>query len=248
MTEHEISKVSQFLRLIEKVRADQEREGQHADFLYRGQREDKPLSPKLGRVVPAGERLHIERLMFAEFRRTSMAFTRLRYESDWDLLAIAQHHGLPTRLLDWTYSALAALWFAIENDPIIKDGKAMPAVVWLLQTHAEDFISGLNETSPFSNAATRIYRPNIITERIAAQRGVFTVHKMLAKERIIQFEKHSRFKDRLIKFTILPQAFSDIRTHLDGCGVNQATLFPDLVGLCSHLAWRYTSRTPYGAE
>jgi hypothetical protein len=195
--------------------------------------------PKLGRLVEAGKRAETERLIFDEFKRTSGAFMTNPRDDDWDLLAVAQHHGLPTRLLDWTYSALTALWFAVECDPVVIKGVKQAAVVWLLKTTSEDFIDPKQAESPFANQVTRIYRPNVITERIAAQRGIFTVHRMMNEERIIKFETHSRFRDRLLQFLINADAFPDLRKQLDGCGVNRATLYPDLAGLSQHLSWRY---------
>src|SRR5208282_238966 len=140
MKQHTINSVSQFLAFVEKAKRAEEADDNKADFIYRGQREDKPLRPRLGRLVPKGRRKKIERLMFDEFKRTSIALTDLQPETDWDFLAVAQHHNLPTRLLDWTSSALAALWFAVEKEPVEIEDKEQDAVVWMLKTRVEDFI------------------------------------------------------------------------------------------------------------
>jgi hypothetical protein len=63
---------------------------------------------------------------------------------------------------------------------------------------------------------------------------------MMKSEGFVALDNNRRFKPRLVKFTIEAAAFPHIRKHLDGCGVNRYTLFPDLVGLCDHLEWRYT--------
>ena len=116
----------------------------------------------------------------------------------------------------------------------------MDAVVWMLKTSAEDFVDENSRKSPFSKEATGIYRPRVITRRIAAQGGLFTVHRMMKSEGFVALDKNKRFKSRLVKFTVVASSFPHIRKHLDGCGVNRSILFPDLVGLCDHLEWRYT--------
>ena len=171
MESYTITSVSDFLGFIERAKKAEETNHNKADFIYRGQREDKSLRPRLGRLIPKGKRKEIERLMFDEFKRTSIALTDLQPETDWDFLAIAQHHNLPTRLLDWTYSALAALWFAVEKEPIKIEEKKQNAVVWLLKTRADDFIDEKTRKSPFGEGVTSIYRPRLITRRIAAQGG-----------------------------------------------------------------------------
>ena len=186
--EHRLATLSGFLSLIEKIKGDEEAAANKSDFIYRGQQVDWALNPKLARAVPAGKRANTEKIMFEEFERTSLAYTRLRPETDWELLAIAQHYGLPTRLLDWTYSALAALWFAVGKGPKYELGVPKDGVVWMLKTRREDFLATRSSGKPFAPTRTFIYRPNAITERITAQRGLFTVHRMMDAEHIILFE------------------------------------------------------------
>jgi hypothetical protein len=237
-----VKSVSAFLRHIEQEKEAEQADGNNADFIFRGQRTDEPLLPRLARVAPDGQFLEIEQLMFKEFQRTSLALTDRDLASKWDCLSLAQHHGLPTRLLDWTYSALAGLWFCVAKPPKKERGDLLNGVVWLLKTRVEDFVDEDTRTSPFDNGITRIYRPRVITRRIAAQSGLFTIHKVLKGETLIELERNKHFVDRLVKFVIPGSAFKRIRAQLHGCGVNRLSLFPDLDGLSAHLAWLYTGR------
>lgn len=236
-----VKRLSEFLGHIER-----EKKGYKSDFIFRGQRTDQPLLPRLARIAPAGKFLAREKLIFEEFRRTSQALADLDPEAEWDILSLAQHHGLPTRLLDWTYSALAALWFAVEKAPKEEKGKFQNAVVFLLKAQKKDFIDEKSRKSPFENRITKIYRPRVITRRIAAQEGLFTAHYVEVEangtERLVALENNARFRDRLMKFIIPADHFEDLREHLNGCGVNRYSLFPDLDGLCGHLKWRYFER------
>jgi hypothetical protein len=237
-----IATVSEYVSRLETIKRDEEVNGNMADLLFRGQACDKPLLPKLGRHPTKGKLKKIEKLLLKEFSRTSIAFREYKPTDSWDLLALAQHHGLPTRLLDWTYSALAALWFVVRK-PAEKSesGKFESGVVWVLCPFTEDFRLETHGASPLDNdARTLVFRPKAISPRIVAQSGVFTVHKLIDGSRFIPLEKNRRYKNKLIKLLVPAAQFPSIRRELDMFNANASLLFPDLDGLCSHLSWRYT--------
>jgi hypothetical protein len=192
--------------------------------------------------------LEIEELMLKEFRRTHPPFAEYETKSDWDLLATAQHHGLPTRLLDWTYSALAAMWFAIGNCRGIDRCSRNEAIVWILKSWKRDFLNFPTGLRPLECLRTQIFRPRIIARRIVAQSGVFTLHKMLRKGDCVPLEKDPHFMRNLVKIIVPRARFASICEQLHICGVNHSTMFPDLDGLCQHLEWRYTKESPKSHE
>ena len=94
------------------------------------------LVPSLNRVC--GHDLSLESHVFRQFRK--FGYTELAgYEGFWSLLPVAQHHGLPTRLLDWTYSPMVAAHFVTEDTSFYdRDG-----VIWCLDVR--DFKAQLPE-------------------------------------------------------------------------------------------------------
>ena len=94
--------------------------------IYRGMAEQSwDLIPSLNRVC--GHDLSLETQVFRSFRKYGYA-ELAEYSGFWKLLPVAQHHGLPTRLLDWTYSPLVAAHFATEDTSCYdRDG-----VIWCL--------------------------------------------------------------------------------------------------------------------
>jgi len=235
--EEEISSIQGFVALIDKEKRRAEKSGNDADLLFRGQPQDWPLLPKLARLELKGEIDSIERLIIEEFERTSLPLSEFQPEDNWDLLALAQHHGLPTRLLDWTYSALVAMWFAVKDVPL--DGNEY-GVVWLLIPEVEDFRAYTDKSGPLSNKITKIFRPKIISRRISAQLGAFTVHKINDGGKVIRLEKNRKFSKKLLKMMIAVKYHPSIRQRLNMLGVNNASVFPDMDGLCAHLQWRYS--------
>ena len=237
----QVKNIKEYVDLIEKIQLKNKAENNSADLLFRGQSEDYPLLPKLGRLYLKGSTMtNTETIMLAEFKRGIVPLTEFNPENDWDLLALAQHHGLPTRLLDWTYSALVALWFTVKSAPRDRGTKSFKdGVVWIFCPVAEDYRLITDET-PLSNKITKIFRSTVISRRISAQSGVFTVHKIHDDHRFIKFELHGAFGKKLTKVIVPFSAFAAIRKQLHVMGVNYSTIYPDIDGFCKHLEWRYT--------
>ena len=201
--------------------------------LFRGQRCDWPLRPKIARVdLLGGTQREAERLMLATFCREAIAHLGIMPENDWEWLAIGQHHGLPTRLLDWTKNPLAALWFAVTEPA--SDG---PGIVWVLQPHQRDILYANGAESPFDGTEIRVFEPRHVSPRIRAQAGLFTVHKRVgATDEIPALQDLPEQRANLLKCIIPAERFATIRAQLMDCGVHAASLFPDLDGVARRVA------------
>jgi hypothetical protein len=208
------------------------------ETLFRGQAADWPLRPKLGRLrVPPGKTVEkIEEEMLRHFERAVAAYQASPSASRWELCALAQHHGMATRLLDWTHNPLAALWFALEKPASSVDGSA---VVWVFCPEEADVITA---SAHFPNAISSIqyWKPRHISPRIRAQGGVFTVHPVKDSISVQSLQEAQEHRSKLKKILIRRSSFAAIRYHLDRCGINAAAIYPELDGLARHIEWLYS--------
>jgi len=235
------SHTDEFLPLIDafyhRIRYSPSRE----IILFRGQNVDKPLIPKYARTIDsllqhdaikASEILTVEHERFLEFKRRAGWLIDKTPQNDWDWLGLAQHHGLETRLLDWTENPLVALYFAFENCQI---GSHHDSIVWILRIPKSDIVLPATKTSPFSTDRTKVFRPTVVSHRMTAQAGWFTVHKFMDKqERFIPLEKNRQYRESLARIEVRLRP-GDVSRFLTRLGVNSALLFPELDGLCRHL-------------
>lgn len=199
--------------------------------IFRGQAFEGNLLPGIARSDPSKNTTELERTMLKQF--SLVAANQIPNGlTELDILVLAQHHGMRTRLLDWTSNPLAALWFACN------DKNAGDVFVYALDTK-DAVISDPYAKDPFSQGKTRVFQPRLSNSRIVAQQGWFTLHCYSTKNaRWIPLEKNSDLKMRLITIEIPNAARSEMLKSINRHGTSTRTLFPDLDGICNHLNWQ----------
>lgn len=209
----------------------------HEIILYRGQSHNSPLLPSICRTDPKSNTLDLEIKMLEELQRRTKLTLKTSVDSDWEWLVYAQHFGMKTRLLDWSSNPLTALWFACFNeDKLNKD-----SYVYIFVADNSFLIDTKTKESPFDIGKTRILRPALNNERIIAQAGWFTAHRYASKhKRFIPLEENTDLSERIIQVKIPSKIKNQILEQLSIFGINSQVLFPDIIGICSHLNWMYT--------
>ncbi len=212
---------------------------------YRGQdRADWGLVPTIAR---ASGSITAESPLITRFKQNALGLLTERPNSEWEWLFVMRHHGVPTRLMDWSESPLVALFFAANLEP-----KKAGAVWCLLPIELNKFanirpqhpaeIPGfgdaevLNTYLPSSLAkeqtssllpAAAIAPRN--TRRIQAQHGVFTItHRVQTGVETINDQSH------VWKLVIPAKAKPRILAELRSLNVSRLTLFPELDHVASH--------------
>jgi hypothetical protein len=203
----------------------------------------------------------LELALLRNFRKYAHAEVA-RQDSIWDWLALGQHRGLPTRLLDWSYSPLVALHFATE-DPMTFDRDGMvwcvdfveankrlpPRLRRILDQEASDtftveMLSGFATLKEFDALRREPFvvfmEPPAVDRRILNQLALFS----LMSSPIAHLDEWLERHPELCRKVRIPAAMKwEIRDHLDQANVNERVLFPGLDGLSRWLARYYMPTT-----
>jgi hypothetical protein len=171
--------------------------------------------------------------------------------SSWHTLFSMQHHGIPTRLLDWTLSFATATYFALKGDA----RKPKEACIWVLNPYALNKITCGDEVvltppgdfqgSYYENFITReksfehgavAINPVRIDVRQVAQDSTFTVSGTL-------FKSIDRLAPAAVRsFLLPPAARKEAEVFIRLAGVNEHKLFPDLDGIARHIMHHHFRR------
>lgn len=180
-------------------------------------------------------------------------------KDDIEWYFLMQHHGAPTRLLDWTDGALLGLYFALRNHPHIDKTKCQhninDAAVWVLdpvwlnrKSMLESYTEGVLlydwpeiepwfpkpflETLHVKNPVA--IDPPHVARRVAVQHSRFTVHGT-DKNGIESLANESPEDRRLEKIPVAKDMVKNVCEDLVTCGIVETTIFPDLEGLARQL-------------
>lgn len=239
--------------------------GGHArsDFVFRGMSDAAwPLATSLDRLgTPAAA---VERPLLRNFRKYAPPGL-LPADSEWELLAVAQHNGLPTRCLDWTFSPLVAAHFATaERAHLAHDGViwCFDVVAWRDHLLAKPLLSRLHAArawlydvrlleSGFADleALDRcfveepglvFFEPPSIDARIANQGGILSLMGGASLDHhAYMFAAAARVPGIVRRIVIEAPAKSEIRDMLDQDGITERVMFPGLPGLADWLRRYY---------
>lgn len=207
-----------------------------------------------------------ERNLLRAFQKYARAPISSHLDTTWHWLALAQHHELPTRLLDWTFSPYVALHFVTADpDRYREDGvvwcvdyretnRALPAVLKkaLHRESADVFTAEMladvaGDLAAFDRLTKKkvvlFFEPPSLDDRIVNQFALFSL--MNAPE--AKLAEFLRRQKKGVRRVIIPAALkAEIRDKLDQANVNERVLFPGLDGLSRWLT-RYYRPLDHGA-
>ncbi len=259
ITEITIKTMSELQELVFQQERNDEVHRLRNDYFYRGlSRADYKLETTLTRNCGIKEK-ELEPFLLRNFAKYASILDPSVNDSEWKSMIVGQHHGLPTRLLDWTISVPMALHFAVSESSLSDIGKydcavwrydakeinellpkkyknALKSVIFTVK-ELEELVKGVEEydSDMGSNAFITIEPPSI-DHRIVNQYSFFTIMPL-------EINNLEEFLDNntknTVKYIIDKNLRWDIRDLLDQWNISERTVFPGLDGLSKWLKRYY---------
>ncbi len=212
---------------------------------FRGQSDARwTLVPKISRLYKKGKIPdtwpRLESFILSDFRKYAVINIDREPKNKFEWMVRGQHHGLPTRLLDWSTNPLKAAYFAVNEYSKGRDGALFAFSPDAVVPRFED-----DEDIDIFKHLMPIF-PNMIDNRIVAQEACFTVFPHAQDYRPFRPLEDITSYDgsyHLMLKMIIPRDWKDTFLHdLNLLGVNSRTLFPDLEGLTEFISWDHERR------
>jgi hypothetical protein len=189
-----------------------------------------------------------EASLLKRFKQNALPFTGYLPGDEWDWLFLMQHHGVPTRLLDWTESPLVALYFAVESE----SRNSTDGCIWCLRPRVFNKQANVDPTFAAdipcfgTDEVLANYMPSKVAaevttklpplaalalrrfQRLYAQLGVFTISHRDRRP----LDKFGDGK-HLARLIIPKSSKSKIRRELSLLGITRLTLFPELTSVAA---------------
>ena len=241
--------------------------GRHrSDFIYRGLA-DQSWGLETGLKRLGGDYVKVERPLLRSFGKYAEPGS-IPTDTLWVRLSVAQHHGLPTRLIDWTVSPKVATHFATaEEEHYDKDGaiwcvdvakarRLLPLDLLgvLKREHAflfsVEMLEFIPELKDFDSRGddhpfVLFFEPPSLDARIVNQGAIMSV----MPGAMLVLDEFLRVHPELFQRIIIPKELKwEVRDKLDQDNVNERMLFPGLDGLSRWLKRYYgPGPNPQGA-
>ena len=233
-----------------------------SDFIYRGVSDKNfDMFPKLNRYC--SHDLRLEEALIRNFKKYGYSDLGSN-RSFWQIVTIGQHHGLPTRLLDWTYSPFVACHFATENtEEYDRDGailcldygkmnQQLPEVLTkaLEDTNSRIFtLEMLEENIADFDAMKKLsdepyalfFEPASIDNRIVNQFALFSV---VSDRSVLLGDLINKYHDLCLKIIIPKEVKLELRDKLDYINMSERLIYPGLDGICKWMTRRYSDLGP----
>ena len=194
-------------------------------FVYRGHASKEwSLKPSIGRNDKYD--VILEKEVFLRFKQNYYSYTTERPHSDMDLLFLGQHYGLPTRLLDFTYNPMIALYFACESE-LEMDGRVYVKSMEKLLLMDSDS----NSTMPHSIdevlaiKGSRFIVPNYTDARYKNQKALF----------LLSDKPNKKFTFVTDSYIIKKESKEQILRDLANLGYDRTLVYPLLDSLCADI-------------
>lgn len=257
-----IREIKDVTDLIINQKYDERVQRNRSSFLYRGlPNKEYKLQTSLQRNCKE-KQSDLEKSILRNFTKYAEIEDQQLKASIWRQMIRGQHHGLPTRLLDWTYSPLIGLHFATSGEDLDSMDKH-DGVLWQIDIEEinnllpQNYIDKLNENSAYlftidmlvgltsdiesydnemENSAMVLIEPPSIDERIINQYSYFSIIPRNVRN-IEEFLKTNT--KNTVKYIIDKNLRWRIRDMLDQMNINERTVYPGLDGLSSWLKRHY---------
>lgn len=258
-----------FREVIDKIMKDEALGGidseHQPEVWYRGQqRKHWPLVPKIRRITQEAWQMGNDAREEFSLHAATLHYGFPLPANEWDMYFLMQHYGAPTRLLDWTESPMAALYFALRDNPGLYD-----SAVWVLDPGELNEISMKDATiiapsavgvdpkrvKAISGWLPKLYAvtpksrrakypvavfPSDVAWRMNGQRSRFTVHG----DEKYGFRRFTKGKNPPLRRIVIPaHAARAMLAEVKNYGIDETVLFPDLEGLGRALTTKYSDFT-----